>query len=1428
MTLIGGSKITSVVSSQVPLQPGGQQYQAYGLSAFGMNDRISFQLLQKSTGNNLSVNNLEQYIKENLLAFDLRRVLLDIGWENYTVGSISYETWVDNWFSACDSLGVGNVLFVSQLTKVGIGSPWITSLIERDVSAQTFSPDGTPALYVSPDNPDVVRQLERELAMLYSYYGQHLSWIGIGTGSSDLDPYFSSNSSMPVLGYSNTTLANFANSRYFAADVNSTGFDSDGVLDSLWAEFRNFNQSVSLSSGNWQLSVPVSVYGSTATGSALAMRFYLPINESAIQIEWYGSKLGPNASNIVAEVLNDSGGKPSTNAVVSSQIQPAASVARSAGWQGPLTFRGILPKGYYWLYLTSPSTSRSESYQVYVRNYPLDNLFAQSIGNSSSGHFSNAGQSIIWVSDSNGTSLAISPYEQPLVVPRPQQSFIAESSFSFNSIYLFLSDRHYNPTNGTVTIVDSALNKTVATGLLSQALTHGLQNWIPIPLNQEVVTQKGHKYVMTITEPKSGFSWIVALRGLTASPPEAGFQGQSQYWLFRLALVNWGDSHLDFTADVSNGFDAVSPGHPDAISFAVANSSSGQQTLSQVSVFMARTNPSNITYPVAVNMTASIYANDPKATIPTGNPLQSLNLLGSSIRQRGWSNFSGFNLLLQSGHTYWVAFSTNSPRASFPMARLVSPYNFKTLVSLNRGSNWTNPGEGPTELAFVVRFSDGTQLGNFIQDIPVVRVDGTNFFSQPFLESNTTEAIGVFIGPIKGTQNPDNFLSVSINPSDGTGRPSGETLAQGRLFSGNITLNYGLQFVQFASAARLEAGQLYWIVVRGVGGAFAVEPVSYSYQQSGVLSSMVSRDGGYSWTAYNNLTNVLSFRILTSLTPLPSYGIHQLYAGLGKYHDLDPSITPSAGWNSYVQSLEIQRDSNLTNWFRSISNSSFDFYGTGTPSILTSLRPQGFVSLPADPAVSTCQELTSYFLSTLPSEGQQFLTVSNLGLLRNCFSDSTNNILGQLSYMRYPGTHYGLNTSLDVLILGDMPTDNLSRNLLAGYNVTYVDFIPNPDTAVAAVQGKYKAILLDSGSKVGDELLSSLEGYVLRGGVLLYVGALPSWLESFVVHSTVSTATPGESNRTIDFWTKNTVYHQQLIVNSSGGLLIAKGLGLTLVQCRCGRGEVAVLDQSSLNASLQVSDTTIVLSNIVGNIIFPNSASPFWHSTPLGASATLTYSIEGTASGQILVWVSNLSPTEQQLTINLNGSYYHLPSDWKVLELSTLNISVGRGDFVPVRAVVPPMSWIPFYVLPNDASYRGDYSSVAVESDLRYPNQALVTSQSFANESALLVLTLNSSVRSVLLNDLVTLPRVGAISYLLTSPQGWHYDNSTQTLFLKWKSDHTSIIRLGYSLEPSAMPITFPGTRFILLFTVVLTTELVILVYLRTTRKNVKPSPMSP
>src|SRR5208337_3152028 len=131
------------------------QYVDHGFAALAAGDRVTLSSLEAWTGGNLSVGALEQVIQNVFLPLNVREVLLDIGWQNFTVGVLPYKAWVNDWFTASDVMGISNVLYVGQLTSEGFGSPWVNSLISKDPTVATYYANGTRADFVSLDNPEV-------------------------------------------------------------------------------------------------------------------------------------------------------------------------------------------------------------------------------------------------------------------------------------------------------------------------------------------------------------------------------------------------------------------------------------------------------------------------------------------------------------------------------------------------------------------------------------------------------------------------------------------------------------------------------------------------------------------------------------------------------------------------------------------------------------------------------------------------------------------------------------------------------------------------------------------------------------------------------------------------------------------------------------------------------------------------------------------------------------------------------------------------------------------------------------------------------------------------------------------------------------------------------------------------------------------------
>ncbi len=973
----------------------GGTYSNHALSALDTADRVTLDSLRSLTANHLSVTNFETVIRQHFLEHDIRRVLLDVGWQNFTAGSVPFEGWVDNWLYACDALGVQNVLFNGPLTEAGVSSRWAISVIRTDPSARTAFPNGTLANYVSPDNPDVAKFIEIDLEAMYNYYGNHPSWIGLGTGYPQASPYFSTNSTFPRMGYSNASFGQFANSTYFN-DTSGTGpFNSDGTPNVIWSSIRETVPSVPIASGIWMTSSGRGVYGNSSAAHGVRMRFFVTGNESALSIQWYGSKTG-NPSELLGTIFGEKNGTISLTNVVAHSSWKSGEVSSDAGWQPAAAFIGNFNRSYYWLSLSSPASGSSDYYSVYIRDYDVGKASAVYLLPVGQGTI--AGSSILLVKNGSGSELSAYPYQEA-TIPGSTQSFMAPSAFSFNTIFLFLSDRHYDPTNATITVTDlSNSSEVVATGLLSQQLIHGVQNWTPIVLDRNVRTIKGHTYTMTLSEPNGGYSWSVVLRGLTVDPKEAGFQNQTDYWLFKLGYARWSATSTNYGVITSNGIDAVGPHRLDALRFVP----SSDERVNSIQVLMKNLADRAPMYTNG-NFTAGIWSSEKGGAQPL-SLLNSITVSANLVPTNGWLNVSGFDQTVSGGDYYWLVLSTDSNNSSFPLARLTSPYSALVSVSPDGGRTWQEPAEGPTDLGYGISLT-GETLGNFVQDITPIALNPTTEFAQPISSAKNIQVTGLYLGVLSEQQvfGSKSGLRVSINPDNGTGGPSGLAIVSGIIDAKNITF-YSNDYVAFSSVARLNAGERYWIVVQPENGLYYVSPVTYQRPVHGITrndSALISTTAGFSWQRVSNFTTALSYMIASPVTPLPSYSTAQLSAELQEYYNFPIAGSPLRGWNAYVQSSEASTLSSIGAWFDGYTGRHWEIYASTNPIVLQQLGTQRIDRLPLIDDITNCAQLERHLLTTVPLSGTQYSEAGDLSVLAGCAPGVQRTVqeLGRMHYL---------------------------------------------------------------------------------------------------------------------------------------------------------------------------------------------------------------------------------------------------------------------------------------------------------------------------------------------------------------------------------------------------------------------------------------------
>lgn len=1389
-------------------------YSSYALANLESDDRLNLSQLLLLTGGQTTVSKFEQVIGQMLLPYNIREILLDIGWQNYSVGSIPFENWVNNWLTASDELGIQNVIYVGQLTASGIGSPWIESLIRSDPSTQTFYSNGQPANYVSPDDPDVARAIEMDLATLYSYYGAHKSWTGIGTGYSSEDPYYSSDSTMPITGYSNSTVEQFVSSVYYQRDVNGSGFASNGTQDLLYSEYDTVEPSIVLASGPWMLSSSENVYGSGSNEFSMSMEFAIPKNESEIEILWYGQSTGHPGPLEISISRAGTNGQSVANNTISNQTQSASTIANNTRWQGPVVFNGNFSAGYYWIDFSSPTSNAQNCYTLYFRDYPISNAEAFYTG-TMAGFGTVQGTTILWVKDAQNNSLEIYPFQQAVVSQAPLQTFVATSSLSFNTVFLFVSDREYNEVNGTISILDETEgNLTVDSGILSQSLTHGIQNWLPISLNSTLTTIQGHEYLIKIEEPNAGYSWRVILRGLYVSPAEAGFQNQSQFMLFRLGLMNFTISHVDF-GGVTVG-DAISDGDLVAVRF----EPSMNEMINSFSILMKKTTQTGTYYNSSSSLSFALWSNSnngPSGSEPAGPLLQNIVLPGSIVPQNGWLNVTGFNETLQAGEYYWMVLSTNSS-TSFTIARLASPYAFLVQVSDNNGSTWHDANQGPTEYSFAINLS-GEEIGNFIQDIPEVKLNGSTIFAEPIVANTSIQVKGVYLGVLGVIQSlgPASGFLVSINPSQGNGDPSNLELASGTIYSDNITY-ITLDYVQFTSVARLEAGQKYWIVVQSTDGINAVYPVEYSQTPKDVpenYTALISFNKGFSWSNVSDFTTILSYKIASPvLNESPTYDTSELFIDLSENHDFPTQTGELRGWNAYIQTQELNTYEEITSWFDNYTGRNWVFYSNATRNIVEASGYQNIAISPVESSAFNCSSFVNNVVSGMIGEGNQFFNV-DYSTLHNCESQKVQSLVTDLNQIKYLGNHFGSNDNDEVLVVGQGSNSNLTGFLSSLFNATYDDLQYNNSLPTLTSADKISTVVWSSTAGTPtDQEIANLQNYVATGGNLLVLNSSSTWIHGIIAQSgslnQTNFITPSLAREVIGNVTVHTPYYEHISISSeSSRSVLASGNGFGIEINLLGAGRIALINSSQSPVLIQVSESFTLLSNLISTLDSSSVGSVWYENASLPSS--VQYSILGNSGGPLLLLISNPSASYANLGLFLNTKYFGMGENWSLFDPITEDVSFGNSSVVPIKITLEPQSWTAEYIIPNPLENLILYTNMLAIKQLTYPNQFLYSLQGVENQSGIVAVLSKTPILDVQL-DGSYLTKLNNTIALLDGKSGWFYDNQTGTLYINYVSQGIDSVRVilsipsiqsGYSPSLDLILIGLPGEVCIAVYVVI-------------------------
>lgn len=1395
-----------------PEQNVASPYMDHAFATLSPGDRVTLGYLEAETAGNLSVGAFEKMIQTVLLPVNVREVLLDIGWQNFTAGNPPLQSWVNLWLSACDAADIRNVLYVGQLTTAGFNSRWVNSVIAKDPAAATYYSNGTRAAFISLDNPDVAHYLERDLGMIYSYYGSHTSWVGLGTGSANNDPYYSE-ASVPSMGYSNITISDFVNSPYYNADVNGTGYLPNGELDALWSEYRSVQPGIVLSSGLWMTSSPYDVYGSGPDSNYVEMRFKVPTNAQELQIQWYGFEVGTPADLQVA-IFRDKSGSLSASQEVANLNESASSFTNSTGWQSGVHVPGGFSAGWYWAKFSSPTSDKTNHYTFYLKDYTVNNATAEAAQPQVGPGFV-AGSTILWLQNQSGETLTVYPYQEAFV-GAPAQLFRATHPFSFNAVLIFLSDRPYNTENATLTVTDlTDGSKELAAGLLSQALNQGLENWVPIALNNTVTTVTGHEYSLTVNDPSN--AWVPIMRYVATSPPQAGFQGQSQTLLFELGNLNWTQGFKGLGGITSNGRDAVATDKIDAVRF----SPSSNETLSSLEILMYTTSAVTSTNYTSGTMTVAVWASGRGGLAPQGPPLQQLIFPGTSIPRDGFFHAAGFNLTLTTGRSYWIVFSANSTDG-FTFARLTSPFEFLVKVSYDGGNSWYDPSEGPTELAFVISLSSET-IGTYVTGQTLITLAPSSIFAQPFFAKSDSSVDGVYIGPLL----PGPRLLVSIVPSAADGEPTDSPIASGIFNAGNITLDYGPEFVQFSSVAMLNQGDEYWITIQPIRGSYKMVTLQYlaSYQDLPTrISAAVSRDSGLTWKGITNSTTTVATipeYLITALnTSRPRLDTRELSHYLATYHNVPVLSGKLGGWSAYLQASELETYNEVTQWVSNFTGRPFEFYTSANANVLGPLNLKGVISVPVISSTLACSELLKVAKVSVAMDTSQFAYAS-LSALQRCGSDGASAFAQLLNYSPYLGKNFGLGTSNDILVVGDQPSSNITSLLSNVFNTTYVDFRLHSTLPSRYNISSFSAVLwLTSGNIViPPALYGLLNQYVQGGGELVTTDSSLARLGPSKSVIPVVTSQYGYTNASS--FLKRALAHtsyanDSLEVEGNNTTLTARGANLTISESTLERGKIVFVDFGN-SPFIHPGDQSLVISNLLSAAV--NVSPPLWYQ--LGASeemSTTEYSIEGTNGGRLLIWAYNPSSSASLLSLHLNGSYFGVPSVWKTVGLPELNVTAGSGSDVEVQTTIPPRTLVGILVVPASEPLIS-FSSGLLRSQYTYPDQSLYSIAADYNQSVLVMISTSYSAGQILFNDQSSVPQLTSLRQFNNAKTAWFFATNTDSLYVKFQSTGVDTLRFLFHKTPLPQVEVLPESPLAVLFVATLALEIAVLSLLIVRRK---------
>ncbi|MCL5068135.1 MAG: ThuA domain-containing protein, partial [Thaumarchaeota archaeon] len=447
--------------------------------------------------------------------------------------------------------------------------------------------------------------------------------------------------------------------------------------------------------------------------------------------------------------------------------------------------------------------------------------------------------------------------------------------------------------------------------------------------------------------------------------------------------------------------------------------------------------------------------------------------------------------------------------------------------------------------------------------------------------------------------------------------------------------------------------------------------------------------------------------------------------------------------------------------------------------------------------------------------------VGNSSLLHNCDLSS---LTSQLNYMSYVGKSFGSTLAQSTLVVGDSAQPgNLTYYLSNLFNVTYMPLSRFQNAIITSNLSSYDSLVwLSQNNDTNPSVNYAIANYVESGGNLIIVQNPTEWLtlvESYGLTAGHANETRLSLTKSINAITNHTIYYNSLssqVLTNAKGYSISIGSGLMIEQTTHGNGIALLLSGGQgISSVLQTSSMTTLIENTI-SYVQGEASTPLWFEN--NHTSQFSYSITGSSAKSILIWFSNTAMLPTKVTVNLNSEYFRLGKGFSVFDPSRLTVQSFTSSEPVMNFTLAPLSWKAIYLIPSNNDSLSLYLTGKLTFESSFPNQDMFLITGSKNQSMLLAVPFNSSVKEVVLNYNVQLPELNATFSVSNLQEGWLYENQTHLLIVSYLSTGVDSVRI---LRSSNVPVPFnPAEPLLIVLVVLIVSEVALAAHLRFGRKH--------